>query len=265
MKASHRLPVVVALAAAGALGVPAAAGAAALVAVGPAPAPAAFAGHAAKVGVTIRNDSRFRGRLTVRLALDNGTVAWLGGADKHPAVGTSLRLRGPDRLRVRPRGVRRIVLRLVATPVPKRTLTGTVVVAARGSHAISPATIRVAFRPAAPVTHPSRWAKAKSAPATVVVSVHRWLPSPAGESLLMTDAQDVTIHGIAAGPAIAKGATLVTVPVSGDTGGRGDVTATLPDGIGMNATDTTLRLDAHRLTEHGEYDATIPLDSAIDA
>lgn len=245
--------------------------------VGPVPKSVVFAstssGAEAEFSFAIRNDSSVRRALHVRLVLDDGTTVRLRGRPRilivdGQRVTLRLRYRGLHVARIGPRDVRRVVVQLTAEPAPKKAVTGTLVIALRGSRRVSPATAPVTFEPKRSAAAAPRWKNATATPATVVMNVYRWLPSPLAPSALITDAQDVSVKGLGDGPAITAGssaATLASQLVSADTGGRGSLSVTTPDGVGLNSKDATIRIDAQELTSHGTYDAKIPLDPALES
>ena len=230
------------------------------------------AGGKAELGFTVRNDSQFRGALDVRIVLDGGAIVRLRGKSTDAIVDSQrirlrLRRRGVHPLRIGPRDVARVKVQLTAEPIPSKPLTGTLVVAARRARRVSPAAAPVSFAPKAAVETASRWASARVKPTTVVVNVHRWLPSPFAPRALITDAQDVTVEGLGEAPAIEQGsreATLASEPVSADSGGRGTMLVTVPRGIEQNATKAVIHVDGRDLDRHGTYEATIPLDPNLE-
>ncbi|MDX6688875.1 MAG: hypothetical protein QOG15_332 [Solirubrobacteraceae bacterium] len=243
--------------------------------VGEAPSAATFkeqdSGVLAEVAVTVRNDSRFSGHLRVRVVFDDGISARLAARPKRShevemvlgkqRIRLRLGRRGTSPLHIGPRDVRRVKFQLRADPAPKSALTGTLVIAAGPARRISPATVPVTFQSE---EEGSRWAEAKVKPDNVVIIVHRWLPSPIAPRALITDAQDVDVDGLTAGPPLAQDRVLLHEPVSSDTGGRGSVILSATDAVAAGATKTTLRVDARRLTRHGTYEAKLPLDPDLE-
>lgn len=220
-------------------------------------------GGTAELAVTVRNDSRLRRAVRVRLILDTGAVVRLRKRRvdtivESQRVTLALRRRGRGkRLRIGARDVRRIKVQLLAEPQPKTALNGTLVVGLANAPSVSPLTVRVS---AGPETTASRFAKAKPTPASVVMVVRRWLPTPLAPHALLVDRQDVDIQGVGAGAAIAAGKQLAEQQVAADSGGRGNLVVTAPDAIAASDDSATIRIDAQRLTSYGSYDAEIPLD-----
>ncbi len=211
----------------------------------------------AELAVSVRNDSRYRGSLRVRLVYDDGTT--VRARRKHVVIRVDkqrinvwLGRRGKRKLRIGPRDVKRIKVQAWADELPKTALSGTLIVATPKPGRVSPLTVPVKLSPPAETPAASVWHEATVKPETIVMTVKRWWPAPFNnDDELRVASEKVRVDG-AKVPADTK----LTEPIAGDEGGRGTVIVSALEGD-----EDTLRVNVDKVTRYGNYEAKVALDA----